>query len=412
MVSKRRRRGGKQGGKRDDEAGAVAGEVEARLARKLERVLRQGHPWVWREALVDFSAAAGSVVVVVDSKGRMVARGIADDGPIGVRVWTTDPRQRIDAELVRRRIACAGALREQMLPPQTDCYRLLHGEGDRVPGVVCDVYGRCAVLRFDGGGAAAWRDAVVAGLEPVLATRGVDSLLLRSGRGPDSSTELIHGDLPSAPLEVRERGMRLWVDVVRGQKTGAFLDHRPSRMRVRGLARGLEVLNLYGYTGAFSVAAGLGAAAAVETVDLATPALALADRSWASNDLDPGRHRSHASDVRAFLDDAATRGARWDLIIADPPSFAPREAAVEAALTSYRKLHASCMSLLRPGGFYLAASCSSHVRHDAFDETLRDAARKLRRPFQLLDRWSAGFDHPRLPAFVEGHYLDAVLLRV
>jgi 23S rRNA (cytosine1962-C5)-methyltransferase len=217
--------------------------------------------------------------------------------------------------------------------------------------------------------------------------------------------------LPDGPFEVREHGMKLLVDVVQGQKTGLFLDHRPSRWRVRQLSRDLEVLNLYGYTGAFSVAAGLGGARAVDTVDLAAPALGLAERSWALNLLGPKAHRCHAADVPAYLEGAAREGRRWDLVIADPPSFAARESAVEAAVGAYRKLHAACLGLLRPGGLYLGASCSSHVRREAFEQTLLDAAGKLRRPLQLLDSWSAGPDHPRLPAFPEGDYLKAVLVR-
>ena len=390
---------------------AVDGEPVVRLARKLERVLRQGHPWVWRDALVDLSAPAGTVVTVVDAKGGFVARGIADDGPIGVRVLTCNPREQVDAALFARRIVLADDLRQRGVGEDTDTLRLLHGEGDRLPGVVCDLYGRCAVLRFDGAGAAAWQDVVIESLKPILHRRGVSTLLVRSGRGHQSVSECAFGDPPEGPFEVRELGMRLLVDVIHGQKTGLFLDHRPSRLRVRQLARGLEVLNLYGYTGAFSIAAGLGGATAVDTVDLAAPALELAEASWALNELPAAAHRCHAADVPQYLDRALAKGARWNLIIADPPSFAPRESAVEAALGAYRKLHTSCLSLLEPGGLYLAASCSSHVRRETFEQTVLEAAGKLRRPLQLLDSWSAGTDHPRLPAFPEGDYLKAVLVR-
>jgi 23S rRNA (cytosine1962-C5)-methyltransferase len=385
-----------------------AGGIEVRLARKLERTLRRGHPWVWRDALTRFDAQPGAVVAVMDGQGGFVARGLADEGPIGVRVLTTDPRQAVDAALFARRIEAAAALRDAVVPPETDAYRLLHGEGDRLPGVVCDVYGACAVLRLASRGAEAWRDTLVAALEPVLRRRGVTTLLERGGRRGDNLLEVAFGELPAAPLEVKEHGMRLLVDVAHGQKTGLFLDHRDSRRRVRELARGLRVLNLYGYTGAFSVAAGLGGAIATETVDLAAPALALADASWRLNGL-PDAHTSTKADVHAYLE--ASKGAAWDLVIADPPSFAPNEASLDAALHAYGKLHAGSLAILGDGGLYLAASCSSHVRRDAFEDTLFEAAGRARRPLQILGRWGAGADHPSLPTFVEGDYLKAILVR-
>jgi 23S rRNA (cytosine1962-C5)-methyltransferase len=386
-----------------------AGGVEVRLARKLERALRRGHPWVWRDALVRLDAPPGAVVAVMDAQGGFVARGIADEGPIGARIYTTDPRQAVDAALFARRVEAAAALRDRVLPPETDAYRLIHGEGDRLPGIVCDVYGACAVLKLASRGAEAWREVVIEALAPVLRRRGVGTLLERGGRRDDARLELCFGALPQGDLEVKEHGMRLLVDVVHGQKTGLFLDHRDSRRRVRELARGAAVLNLYGYTGAFSVAAGLGGASRVETVDMAAPALALADASWRRNDLPAAAHTTHKADVHDYL--AERRGASWDLVIADPPSFAPKESALEAALHAYRQLHGGSLAIVREGGLYLAASCSSHVRRDAFEETIFEAAAKARRSLQILGRWGAGLDHPSLPTFVEGDYLKVVLVR-
>jgi 23S rRNA (cytosine1962-C5)-methyltransferase len=204
--------------------------------------------------------------------------------------------------------------------------------------------------------------------------------------------------------------MVLRADLARGQKTGLFLDHRESRRRVRELSRGLRVLNLYGYTGAFSVAAGLGGALEVDTVDAARPALAVAEENWARNGLPAGAHRTHARDVPEFLADMRARGRRWDLVIADPPSFAPNEASVPGALKSYRALHRACLRVLEPGGLYLAASCSSHVDRSAFDRTLREAAEKIG-VVQVLERSGAPADHPSLAAFPEGDYLKVTLAR-
>jgi 23S rRNA (cytosine1962-C5)-methyltransferase len=204
--------------------------------------------------------------------------------------------------------------------------------------------------------------------------------------------------------------MRLIANLWEGQKTGLFLDHRESRARVRALAAAQTVLNLYGYTGGFSVAAALGGAREVTTVDLAKPAIELAVRTFAANQLSVP-HRALAEDVEQFLKREVEAQRRYQLIIADPPNFAPAQAKLEGALESYASLHGSALGLLEPGGLYLAASCSSHVRSQDFLDTLREGARRARRVLTILEQTGAPFDHPRMLAFPEGDYLKVVLVR-
>jgi 23S rRNA (cytosine1962-C5)-methyltransferase len=205
--------------------------------------------------------------------------------------------------------------------------------------------------------------------------------------------------------------MQLRVNLYEGQKTGLFLDHRRSRARIRELARDARVLNLYGYTGGFSAAAGLGGARDVTTVDIAKAALALAERSWAANGLTQAAHRTVCGDALQVLSAAADGGERWDVVIADPPNFAPRQSARDAALAAYEALHALVLRVLTPSGLYLAASCSSHVTRDDFDATLQSAAARARKVIQVLEQSSAPADHPKLLGFPEGNYLKVVLLR-
>ena len=317
----------------------------------------------------------------------------------------------VDADLFDQRVAEAFDLRRRFCPPETDAYRLLHGEGDRLPGVVVDRYGAHAVLRYDGEATAAHHETWVEILWPRLQALGVGTLLARRGRGKDKRVDLLHGDPPEGRQEVRERGMTLLVDLLEGQKTGMFVDHRESRHAVRGLASGLRVLNLYGYTGGFSIAAGLGGARRVDTVDVAPKAIELAVQGWAHNGLDPAVHEGHAADVESFLDGARAAKRRWDLVVSDPPSFAPSESAKPAAMRAYKALHRGCLQVVAPGGLYLAASCSSHVHRDDFEQTLREAAHGARRPLQVLGRWGAGFDHPVPMGFPEGDYLTVTLCR-
>jgi 23S rRNA (cytosine1962-C5)-methyltransferase len=366
-----------------------------------------GHPWIWRDALVPHEHAIGTDVRVVDREGGFVARALIEAGPIGARVFARRDVP-IDDALIIQRVDRALALRDRIAPPDTDALRLVHGEGDGLPGVVVDRYASALVVKTDGSAV----DAILPLVIDALAARRDEAILVRRGRGEGKTTEAVRGALPTAPIDVREHGMQLRADLVHGQKTGLFLDHRESRLRVRQLARGARVLNLYGYTGGFSIAAGLGGAARVVTVDVAEGALALATEGWARNGLDPNAHEAIAGDVPKVIELRRERGERFDLVIADPPSFAPNEAAVAEAHKSYRALHRACLRLLAPDALYLAASCSSHVNRERFDRTLLEASEKVGVALQILERWGAPADHPRLAAFPEGDYLKCTLARV
>jgi 23S rRNA (cytosine1962-C5)-methyltransferase len=384
---------------------------EVRLRKKIDSVIRQGHPWIWRDALEEIHADAGEVLTVVAGRGDFLARGLAEDGPIGIRVFTLQDEP-VDQSLLRRRISEAATLRTRVVPPDTNAYRLLNGEGDRVPGIVCDIYGEHATVQLDGAAALAWRETILAVLDDVLVSRGVNSVLLRTGKRGERRVDVVRGKEPPPLIEVQEHGMVLLADLVHGQKTGLFLDHRESRRRVRELSRGLRVLNLYGYTGGFSVAAALGGATSVTTVDIAKDAIKLAEQTFARNVGDSIPHRGIAEDVPNFLRAAKQRGERYDLIVSDPPSFAPNEESVPAALNSYRTLHQAALRLLAPGGLFIAASCSSHVDRDAFEKTLENAAPSAGQVMQILERDGAPADHPRLAAFPEGDYLKVLLARL
>jgi 23S rRNA (cytosine1962-C5)-methyltransferase len=382
-----------------------------RLGRSLVRTIRRGHPWVYRDALEGRIPAAGTEVAVTDARGRVVARGLAEAGPIGVRLWTVGDEP-VDERLLARRLDAAIELRQRITPRRTNALRLVHGEGDRMPGVVVDLYGPHAVLAFDGEAATSRRVQLLALLRPRLRALGVPTILVRSGPRGARTVDLVEGPRPPDVVEVHEHGMVLCADLMRGQKTGLFLDQRISRATVRRLAKGRRVLDLYAYVGGFSAAAGKGGASEVVTVDLAKPAIAMAQRTWRANGLPPERQRAVVADVPELLGELAKAGERFDVIVADPPSFAPSAAARDKALRAYELLHRACLELLAPGGLLLAASCSSHVDRAAFEEVLARAAEGGQVVLQVIDRWAAPPDHPRLLGFAEGDYLTVTLARV
>jgi 23S rRNA (cytosine1962-C5)-methyltransferase len=393
----------------------VSKSASVKLGKPLERTVSGGHPWIYRDALLGELPEPGAVVTVRDRKGRFLARGLAEAGPIGVRVFTIVDRP-LDRDLLAERIDAALELRRRLAPPDTDALRLVHGEGDSLPGVVVDRYADHAVVRYDGQAILRWRETIEALLRERCASVGVATLLRRSGRGEHKQVEAIVGELPSEAIEVREHGMLLLADLVHGQKTGAFLDHRPNRLRVRELVSGLvaagvapRVVNLFGYTGGFSIAAGLGGAQQVVTVDVAAPALDLATRAWQRNGLPPERHIAAATEVEHWL---AEQRHGFELVIADPPSFAPNKASRERGLAAYRALHAAALPRVLDGGYYLAASCSSQVDRVAFEDSLRAGAKAAKVSLTVLARSGAGFDHPVPLGFPEGEYLVATLCRV
>lgn len=383
-----------------------------RITRSAAGSVRRGHPWVYREGFVRLpDLASGAVVELVDEGDTPLGVGLFDSqSPIAARVFAQ--KGPLDQRALMMRLEQAFRRRDTFIDPNTTAYRLCNGEGDHVPGMVIDKYGHVAVVRLDGEHLVSWLDTLATHLAKSLASRGVTSLALRRARDEagDKRTRTLAGDEPPDRLIVYEHGMAMEVDLAHGQKTGAFLDQRENRALVRSLGRGrTRVLNLYSFAGGFSVAAALGGAKHVTSVDIASSAHASAQRSFRENKLDPAAHAFVTADAFLFLDAAARRGDRFDLIVSDPPSFAPNEKVKPRALGAYRKLHAALAQVLDRGGVLCAASCSSHVSTEEFVGTL-DSTALGRDDLSLVSIHGHSADHPTLPAWSEGRYLKMVVM--
>lgn len=329
------------------------------------------------------------------------------ESPIALRVFSR--KQQPDAAWVKARVDDAWQLRQRLLPPETNAFRLLFGEGDGLPGIVVDVYAGYAIVVSYSSALAQVVDWVVQALSERSELRGVCE---RTTRRKDRASELKHltGNQPPSLVMVKEHGLTYEVDLEAGQKTGLFLDHRDNRHFLRGLARGCSVLNLFSYTGAFSVSCAAGGASQVTSVDIAAPAIAAAARNFEHNGIASERHEGVASDVFEFLERAKQAGRRWDLVIADPPSFASSRAELFGALRAYKKLHAACLAVLSPDGLYAAASCTSQVSPDAFRQTVAEAAARSHR-LTVVHEAAHAPDHPYGIGHLEGRYLKFVLCR-
>ena len=385
--------------------------VKLTLAKDLSRQIRAGHPWIFKNALKPAQQLPpGAIVDVVDGRDRFVARGFWDPkSAIAVRVLTLDPDERVDTAFLRRRVAQCAQLRRQLVANEgTDAFRLIHGEGDGLPGVIVDLYAGYAVLKLYSAGLLPHRARIVEALRAeVPHLRGIigrDDLDAERG-------ELLWGEAPDEHLVIRENGARFEVDLFTGQKTGFFLDQRDSRLLVRSLASQKTVLNCFGYTGGFSVNAALGGASRVVTVDLDAEAIGLSRRNFALNGIDAAPHDFWAADVGETIKRLQARDERFDIVILDPPAYAKSQRAVEAALSGYAALNRTALALVREGGLLCTASCTARVSSEAFLEAIREAAAKAGVRLQLLFQRFQPPDHPIALQFPEGRYLKFFVLR-
>jgi 23S rRNA (cytosine1962-C5)-methyltransferase len=393
-----------------------AGAARVMLRKRLARAIRGGHPWIYRDALAAAPGLTdGTVVLVVGTDGRPLARGFWDaSSPIAVRVLGDAREIDLDAEIDQRLRGALARRLESIDRSETDAFRWIHGEADRLPGVHVDVYGAALAVRYDGAGARVFYRHLPARLRDVARTAGlpIEAIVERRPRqggaadeGATAGAVPVLGTVADGEIEIREHGLRFGVDLRRGQKGGLFLDQRENRALVRTLAKGRRVLNLFGYTGGFSIYAAAGGALETTTVDVAAPAIAAARRNFARNRLPVDRARFAAEDAFALLARAAAAGEQFDLIVSDPPSFAQSRRALPTGLRAYRRLHRLCAAVAAPGAILCAASCSSHVGQEAFVATVRQGVRDAGRGFELRELRGAAVDHPVVPQFPEGDYL-------
>jgi 23S rRNA (cytosine1962-C5)-methyltransferase len=390
------------------------------LAKGRDAATRRRHPWLFSGAVArQEGASPDGVVEARDASGAFLARGFASPAaPIVARFWTFEDRP-LDESFVSGRVREAMELRQRVIPPETDGYRVVNAEGDFLPGLIVDRYGGVLVVQSTTEGT---ERARTLWLPPLLAAFPGASILqkndltTRHGEGLPLEDELLAGAPAPASVPFRERGLSFVAGIAGGQKTGFFLDQRENRHLVRSLAAGRSVLNLFSYSGAFGVAALAGGATRVTHVDVSDAALARARENHRLNgqavEGPETRVETREADVFDDLRARVAAGERWDFIVTDPPAFAKRKADVNKACRGYKDINRLAFQLLAPGGFLLACSCSGRVSPDLFQKVIFAAALDARRPARLLERRGAGADHPVSIDCPEGDYLKAFLLSV
>jgi 23S rRNA (cytosine1962-C5)-methyltransferase len=392
-------------------------DSELRLKPGRERSLLRRHPWIFSGAIdaVAGSAQSGDTVKVKSADGRFLAwAAYSPSSQIRARAWSFDEAEVPGPDLFRRRIEKASALRRAAIAPETtDAYRLVHGESDGLPGLIADRYADTLVVQILSAGCERWRTTLIEML-------GASSRCSRIYERSDSEVRGLEGLAPRAgpvagpaidgPVRIVEHGIKYEVDVVAGQKTGFYLDQRENRRRVGSLAHGRDVLNCFCYTGGFALAALAGGARSLLSVDTSGPALAMAGRNVALNGFDAGRTEWIEADVFATLRKLRDAGRQFDLIVLDPPKFAPTPKDAERASRGYKDINLNALKLLGPGGLLATFSCSGGISPELFQKIVAGAAADAGASLLLRERFFAAPDHPVLVEYPEGEYLKGLLL--
>jgi 23S rRNA (cytosine1962-C5)-methyltransferase len=386
-----------------------------RLKEGKERALLRRHPWIFESAIARGGGDSGETVRVESHGGQFLAwAAFSPASKIRARAWSFDESQRIEPSFFTAAVERAVRARSRFDIP-SDGLRLVHGESDGLPGLIVDRYGDTLVAQFLAAGAERWKPVLA---DALLQATGLARLYERS----DSSSRSLEG-LPAAAgwlrgegptdLAIREHGWQFRLDIARGHKTGFYLDQRDSRGKFAAYANRLRfqrVLNCYCYTGGFTVAALMGGAAHVTSIDSSAPALQRASDHVALNGIEPGRADFLDADVNASLRRFIEEGRRFDAIVLDPPKLAPTVAHAERAARAYKDVNRLALTLLEPGGVLFTYSCSGGISADLFHKIVASAGADAGVDGYIVERLGGAPDHPMTLAFPEGEYLKGLVV--
>ena len=386
------------------------------LKRGKEESLERFHPWIFSGAIATRpdDITAGDLVEVRSASGRLMGTGHFEAGSIAVRMLTMDDTP-VNDEFFAGRLAEAWDMRRRLglITPTNTTFRLVHGEGDFLPGCVVDVYGHTAVLQAHSPGMHFARHTIARNLV-ALPDAGIENVYYKSettlpfNAALDPVNDYIIGKYDTDVT--LENGLKFHVDWLKGQKTGFFIDQRENRALLRRLSKGARVLNMFCYTGGFSVYALDGGAASVDSVDSSAKAITLTDANVALNFPGDTRHRSFAVDAFDFLRDM-DHGA-YDLIILDPPAFAKHRGAIRNAMIGYRRLNEAAIAKIQPGGIIFTFSCSQAISKEQFRTAVFTASARTGRRVKVLAQLTQPMDHPVSIYHPEGEYLKGLVIQV
>jgi len=386
------------------------------LKKGREKSLRRRHPWIFSGAIERLAGkpGPGDTVEIRDAAEKPLAlAAYSPKSQIRARVWSFEPAASVDAAFFRARIERAVAIRDGLAASRhTNAMRLVHGESDGLPGLVVDRYADVLVAQFLAAGVERWRDPILDALAEISGCEAIyerSDAEVRGLEGLEPRVGFARGNRNATRCPIVEHGLNFRVDVEQGQKTGFFLDQRENRQRVRALAEGREVLDGFCYTGGFAIAALAGGAKRVHAIESSKDAIHMAKENLAANPFDATRVEFVEGDVFKQLRLLRDKGASFDLVVLDPPKFAPTAAQARNAARAYKDINLLAFKLLSPGGLLATFSCSGGIDSALFQSIVAGAALDAGAEAKIVERFGAAADHPVALEFPEGEYLKGLL---
>lgn len=387
-----------------------------------EKSLLRGHPWIFSGSIANVDPEkdqlmTGETVRVVDNSGSFLGWGaFSPASKIRIRIWSRDPDETIDADFFRSRLERAIHRRERIVDRNTtNAFRLVHAESDGLPGLIVDKYAETLVVQFLSSGAEFWRDTLVNLLGDLTGCEQIyerSDAKVRSLEGLPERKGILKGSEDFGDIQINENGLAYWVDIRHGQKTGFFLDQRNNRDKVRTLAANRTVLDCFAFTSGFSISALAGDAKRVVAVESSKDALELGYKNVALNSLPEDMIEWVEGDVFQELRSFRDKGDGFDMVILDPPKFAPTVAHAQRAAKGYKDINLLGLKLLNPGGLLVTFSCSGGVSEEFFQKVLAGAAVDAGVDAKILARLGPGPDHPVALNFPEGAYLKGFVIQI
>ena len=383
-----------------------------------EKSILRHHPWIFSGAIAKVTGdpKIGETVDVLSVKGEFLAR--ASYNPISNitgRIWTWDENEQVNPSMLDNRLQQAIALRKNMMNLfQTDAVRLVYGESDSLPGLILDQYSDTYVVQFLTAGAEYWKDVLA---DSILQQTNAKILYERSDmdvrqiEGLKLSSGLLFGNYQNEKIIITESGVNFIVDIITGHKTGFYIDQRDNRLLIRNISAGLKILDCFSYTGGFALNALLGQAESVTLVDSSNVALSYARENFLINNHNLSKVKFIEQDVFKYLRNLRDTGESFDMVILDPPKFAPTSAQAENAARGYKDINLLALKILKPGGILVTFSCSGGISEDLFQKIIAGAAFDAKASALILKRLHQAPDHPVALNYPEGAYLKGFIIQ-
>jgi 23S rRNA (cytosine1962-C5)-methyltransferase len=393
-------------------------KIVIKLNPKAEVLVKKGHPWIFDQSInkQNIEGSSGDLAILFDNrKNKFLAVGFYDPfSPIRIKILQANKPANINAEWFKNKIQEAYSKRLPLLETDTNSYRLIYGENDNLPSFIADVYDDVLVIKLY---AQFWFPYLSDILPELLVISNTKTMVLRLSRNVQKEGneyglhdgQVIHGELENEVVVFKEHGVLFSANVIKGHKTGYFLDHRANRKKVGKMAKGKTVLDVFSYAGGFSVHALAGGAKAVTSLDISAPALEMAKENAKLNTYN-GEHKILVGDAFDELETLAAQRTKFDLVVIDPPSFAKSQDEIERAIHSYKKLALLGVDLVSKGGTLILASCSSRVTSEVFFDLIEETIRSRKTTYKVLEKTLHDIDHPI--GFKEGAYLKCIYVQV